>query len=74
MKKARFYKLIYVVVGIVLILCASKVYYDGSIKNNKMGWYVIEGSYTDVFLKNTHPADINYIENKEVIKSNEKFE
>ena len=68
------YKVFYVVIGIILIAVASKVYYDASIKNNKMGWYVIEGSYADNYLKNTHPADINYIENKEEIKSNEKFE
>jgi len=70
----KFYKLIYVVIGIVLILCASKVYYDASIKNNKIGYYVIEGSYVDNYLKSTHPADINYIENKEIIESDEKFE
>ena len=72
--KKRFYKLIYVVIGIVLILCAAKVYYDGSIKNNKMSYYVVEGSYVDTYLKSTHPADINYIENKEKIQSDEKFD
>ncbi len=72
--KRKFYKLIYVVVGIALILCAAKVYYDGSIKNIEKGYYVVEGSYVDTYLKSTNPADIHYIENKEALQSEEKFD
>ena len=74
MRKFSFYKIIYVVIGIVFTLVACKVYYDATIKNNQMGFFVVEGSYADNYLKSTHPADINYIDEDKKVTSDDKFE
>ena len=72
----KFYRLIYVVVGIVLTIVAIKTFYDASLVNNKKGWYVIEGSIVDTELQVTHPEDIYYIEEDKVDfnKNADKFE
>ena len=72
----KFSRLIYVVIGIILTLCAIKVYYDASLQNNKMGFYVVEGSAIDETLKVTHPKDVYYIQDDKIDGSKiaKKFE